>query len=276
MYFWLFWLNQWGVNVNMGGWEAPEGVKLPNPPTNRALLTSLLSIYLGLLIVIILLHIRLRAVASCYRRGSIVPRSAGPWVDWRTIHRTQPTWLCATWRWGARSWRGWRSGDAGLRQRCHLCCRKLERKWHRIQSNISSKMISDIDTNTSNMNDIEYNQIYHLRWYLILIQIHQTWMTSNTIEYINRDDILQLSTIFFHKSSCQLLKFLACWCCECQFIWNFCSKLNCMICRVFVGAVGLRRFSWNLLRQYHFIYHLLLMQCFYFHFLYYEMMQSLE
>ena len=31
-----FWLNQWG-SWKLGGWEAPEGVKPPTPPTNRAL-----------------------------------------------------------------------------------------------------------------------------------------------------------------------------------------------------------------------------------------------
>ena len=40
-----------------------------------------------------------------------------------------------------------------------------------------------------------------------------------------------------------------------------------MICRVFVGAVGLRRFPRNLIRQYHFIHYLLPMQWFYFSFL---------
>ena len=39
-----------------------------------------------------------------------------------------------------------------------------------------------------------------------------------------------------------------------------------MIGRVFVGLVGLRRFSWNLFRRYHFIHYLLPMQCFYFSF----------
>ena len=43
--------------------------------------------------------------------------------------------------------------------------------------------------------------------------------------------------------------------------------VNHMICRIFVGAVGLRRFPRNVLRQYHFIRYLLPMQCFYFSFL---------
>ena len=40
-----------------------------------------------------------------------------------------------------------------------------------------------------------------------------------------------------------------------------------MICQVFGGAVGPRRFPRNLLRQYHFIHYLLPMQCFYFSFM---------
>ena len=41
MYFWLFLTKPVGVNEHLGGWEAPGGLKLPTPPTNRALILIL-------------------------------------------------------------------------------------------------------------------------------------------------------------------------------------------------------------------------------------------